>query len=156
MADNSFIAVPPDATDNPIALRRFLLRLIEQLDVAFGNRGTDAFRRSSEIASIYGTKAEIEATRLLLSSVAALTYVPLDGSADVQGILKYNTPKTFTDDEELIAKKYADDNFTNNPQGTDPLDIAVSASVGYIQSELQATMDKVDAVLAQLRVANII
>lgn len=38
MANESFIAVPANVED-PVILRRFLLRLVEQVDIAFGNRG---------------------------------------------------------------------------------------------------------------------
>lgn len=38
MANQSFQSVPPNVED-PVVLRRFLARLLEQLDIAFGNRG---------------------------------------------------------------------------------------------------------------------
>ena len=44
---NSFIAIPLDLSDTN-ALRRFLARLIEQLDVAFGHRGTSPFLTSTD------------------------------------------------------------------------------------------------------------
>ncbi len=37
MANQSFVSVPPNV-DDPTVLRRFLSRLVEQVDVAFGNR----------------------------------------------------------------------------------------------------------------------
>ena len=146
MADSSFIAVPPDATENPVALRRFLLRLIEQLDIAFGNRGSGAFNTSSDAAIV----------QLLAVETANKRYVHVDGSVDVTGILSYNTDKTFLNDEDLIAKKYADDNFTDNPAGTDPGDLALVASAAYVQAELQAVADKGDAILAELRTSNLL
>jgi len=41
MANSTFIQIPMDVT-NPLELRRFLDKLVEQLDVAFGNRGDGA------------------------------------------------------------------------------------------------------------------
>jgi hypothetical protein len=41
MAGESFIRVPADIGENPIALQRFLLALVEYLDIAFGNRGSN-------------------------------------------------------------------------------------------------------------------
>lgn len=38
MANESFVAVPANIED-PVVLRRFLMRLVEQVDIAFGNRG---------------------------------------------------------------------------------------------------------------------
>lgn len=38
MANQSFLSVPPNIED-PVVLRRYLSRISEQLDVAFGNRG---------------------------------------------------------------------------------------------------------------------
>lgn len=38
MANQSFLSVPPNVED-PVVLRRYLSRISEQLDVAFGNRG---------------------------------------------------------------------------------------------------------------------
>lgn len=38
MANQSFQSVPPNIED-PVVLRRFLARLLEQIDIAFGNRG---------------------------------------------------------------------------------------------------------------------
>jgi len=43
---NSFIAIPHDL-DNTSSLRRFLSRLVEQLDVAFGYRGVSPFASTS-------------------------------------------------------------------------------------------------------------
>ena len=146
MADDSFIAVPPNVSTDPVALRRFLLRLIEQLDVAFGNRGSSAFASANALGS----------TRILLAGEAADKYVPLDGTKAATGILSYNEDKAFTDDAELVAKKYVDDGFVQQGVATDPTDLALTASFGYVQAELQAVADKVDAILAELRVVGLI
>jgi len=48
MANNTFIEVPQDVT-NPTSLYRFLARLVEQLDVAFGERSADKFVSETEL-----------------------------------------------------------------------------------------------------------
>lgn len=48
---NTFIVVPPDVTDS-VQLHRFLSRLVEQLDVAFGNRADNPFTTLSSVTQI--------------------------------------------------------------------------------------------------------
>jgi len=52
MNNQSIISVPPNVED-PVVLRRFLSRLVEELDVVFGKRGGEDEQ--------YVKKAEIEA-----------------------------------------------------------------------------------------------
>ena len=60
---NTFITVPQDVS-NPLELHRFLSRLIEQLDVAFGERADNPFATTTGVTniatkvSVLGTKAE--------------------------------------------------------------------------------------------------
>lgn len=70
---NTFIVVPNDVTD-AVQLHRFLSRLVEQLDVAFGVRSTTPFATAStvtsatsELASILGTEIEQVNSDLTLS-----------------------------------------------------------------------------------------
>lgn len=52
MAGNStFIQLPRDVT-NPLELRRFLDKLVEQVDIAFGNRGDNAFATDISLVEI--------------------------------------------------------------------------------------------------------
>ena len=77
MANASFITVPEDLTD-PTALRTCLTRIIEKLDVAFGNRGSTKFVTSSDIASTgvtpsaSYTKSEIESLNDKLNELITL------------------------------------------------------------------------------------
>ena len=48
---NTFIQLPMDIT-NPLELRRFLDKLVQQLDVAFGNRGNKAFALDITLAEV--------------------------------------------------------------------------------------------------------
>lgn len=49
MPANSFIEVPKDALANPQALQRFLAKVIEQIDIAFGHRGGTPFALKSYV-----------------------------------------------------------------------------------------------------------
>ena len=53
MANESLISVPPDLED-PIVLRRFLARLVEQLDIVLGNRAgpTKQYADQKELAKV--------------------------------------------------------------------------------------------------------
>ena len=58
MANNkTFMEVPPDI-QNPLVLKRFLLQLIQNIDIAFGNRGKEGFTKSQEVTGISNTVAE--------------------------------------------------------------------------------------------------
>ena len=165
MPDSSFIAVPGDIAENPIVLRRFLLTLIEQLDIAFGNRGTNPFATASavdettaEISKIITEASAITEAELadkLTADLADLLYVRQDGTNDSTAIQSYDSAKTFISDQQLISKKYADDSFTLNPQQTDPGDLSQTIT-GPTIIEVQNISDKIDAILALLRTANII
>ena len=50
MSNESIAAIPPDVTQ-PEVLRRFLLRLVEELDLVLGFRGNDALVRQSELTA---------------------------------------------------------------------------------------------------------
>ncbi len=70
MANESFIAVPAEL-DNPIVLRRFLSRLVEQLDVVFGNRGgesTSYVEQRALIDSATSLSAALELAQSTLDS----------------------------------------------------------------------------------------
>ena len=161
MAGNSFIVVPPNVAEDPLAMRRFLLALIERLDIAFGNRGSDPFATTSALTGVDGKLVRYLTTTLAASTYLAIAdattgYLDVDGTTDLTGIQSYDTNKTFTDDKELIAKKYADDNFTNNTQQTDPTDLSQTINAAYVQAEVQLISDRVDDILALLRLAVII
>lgn len=63
MANESIAQVPADIT-NSVALRRFLERLVEKLDVAFGYRGDDGYVSTSALS---------DATSSAAKSLTALT-----------------------------------------------------------------------------------
>lgn len=179
MANSTFIQVPPNVTD-ATALKRFLEKLVLQLDIAFGNRGTESFTPTNVFQqSIISVQDIAQAI-----SEEAVLYSKLDGSRSFTGAVSYDTDKTFMDGKELIAKKYVDDGFepkivikgtafnksfgsstgtvteggttTNNPKQNAIADLNQTIGATYSQSDVQAISDKVDAILAALRGAYII
>lgn len=66
MAGNTFIQLPPDITDT-VVLRRFLAKLVEQLDIAFGNRGDGAFAKNINIDQII---ADLDSRVIVLEDLA--------------------------------------------------------------------------------------
>lgn len=51
MANSTFIQLPMDVT-NPLELRRFLDKLVQQMDVAFGHRGNNSFATNISLVQI--------------------------------------------------------------------------------------------------------
>lgn len=154
MAGSTFIQVPHDVNDT-MSLKRFLQKLVEQLDVAFGNRGDTAFITTSD------NTTNLTQLQNSINSIASLqgTYSTLDGSRDYTNVVGYNANKTFTTSTDIISKKYADDlviGLTANPEQAAITSLAQTISATYVQSEVQAISSKVDAILVALRSANII
>lgn len=101
MANQSFQSVPPNIED-PVVLRRFLARLLEQVDIAFGNRAQqDSFAQIQalqEKASQLETQIDEAAQRLeetiALTSSESENYTD-DSAADVQGLAAINLLSQF-------------------------------------------------------------
>ena len=179
MANSTFIQVPPNVTD-PATLKRFLEKLILQLDVAFGNRGTNAFVTDSFLS---GNLTSINDVINAINQ-EALKYIKRDGTRNFTDKISYDTSYTFDDDRNLVDKGYVDDTFepiiatkntafnkafgttadtvteggttTNNPEQSAISSLAQTISATYVQSEVQAISSKVDAILVALRNSNII
>jgi hypothetical protein len=154
MVGSTFIQVPHDVND-ATSLKRFLQKLVEQLDIAFGNRGDAAFVTSST------STTNLEQLQNSINAIASSlsNYSTLDGSRDYTGIVGYNIDKTFTTSTDIISKKYADDlviGLTSNPEQVAITSLAQTISATYVQGEVQAISSKVDAILVALRNANII
>jgi len=71
MANQSIISLPPDIED-PVVLKRFLARLVEQLDIVFGNKAGP--QRQYVNQSQLGKQEDLNSTVLLALSnrIAAL------------------------------------------------------------------------------------
>lgn len=67
--NESIVAVPNDVSD-PQVLRRFLLRLIEELDSVLGFRGNDGLVRQSELTSAEQSITQVTGTTLAATALA--------------------------------------------------------------------------------------
>ena len=184
MAGNTFIQVPNDIT-SPIILKRFLGKLILELDKAFGNRGQVSFASNKDLNKfLVSLNTQIEEL-----VIEGLTYTKLDGSRPNTGIQSYSDSFVFTKANDLITKyyvdteittlieyvdteittlteyvdteittltEYVDTNFTNNPSQASIASLAITVSNQPTQAEVQAIADKVDDILVKLRDSNII
>lgn len=184
MAGSTFIQVPPNLEDIQ-SLRRFLDKLVQQLDVAFGNRGTNKFSSQSSVnqlieglnnlvidtenyAKLDGSREFIgtiryselpvfsSATDIIAKGYVDTNFSAVDGSTDYTGIVSYSTAQSFTQPNQLISKSYADNNFTYNPKQLDMDNLSLTPSATYVSTELKSVADKVDSILASLRLANIL
>ena len=181
MADrqSTFIQLPLDVSD-PIQLRRFLDKLVQQLDISFGNRGDSPFVSANHFLSGIGTIQDL----IGALEKEALTYSKIDGSRDYTAIVKYSSDRVFsTGSNQLVDVKYTEDTYepkfskntsfnkdfgttsgtvteggttTNNPEQASISDLTQVISNPPTQAEVQAIQDKVNSVLSSLRLANII
>lgn len=184
MGGNTFIQVPNNI-DNSITLKRFLSKLVLELDVAFGNRGNNSFTTNASLSSVLTTLDK----QIKSIEAEGLTYIKLDGSRELTGIQSYDTAFVFTNANELITKSYVDDevqiakdytdtevqiakdytdsevvllknyvdtNFTNNPIQLAIANLALTISNPPTQAQVQDISNKVDSILAALRSSNII
>lgn len=52
MSNSTFIQIPVDIGNNPEELRRFLMRMVERLDIVLGFRGEASFTNNVEQAAL--------------------------------------------------------------------------------------------------------
>ena len=165
MALSTFIQIPNDISNDEV-LKRFLNKLIEQLDIAFGNRGDNPFSTSSTISndfiqmnqSIADIVAQINNELQALydeinKTIDSSNYLLKDGSVAATGILKYEQAHTFQNDNDIISRKGAED--LRPTQGAIS-DLTQAITDPPTQSEVQNIQDKVNQILAALRAAKII
>lgn len=150
MANGTLIAVPPNV-DSPQALRLFLTRLIEKLDIAFGYRGNTSFVTQNDIASLASSDT-------LQKSIQELTQT---------GQSIFDQSKEYTDEEiEAVNETIENLSFTNNPEQAPVSDSSVAPLTmlgSYDQPQQQqlandviAIQDKVNEILVALRAAEIL
>jgi len=149
MAGNvTFMEIPPGVED-PLVLRRFLSRLLENLDKAFGNRGNTGFVDASQAAGISNVVSN--------QAFAGQTF---------NNIKRYSQEFNLLNLRDLVDKGFVLDNSSNNEAQTDITDTAYSKanpSGTYIQSEaitvdngVAANATKINEILTALRNANIL
>lgn len=88
MSNESLVQVPPNVAD-PLVLQRFLLRLVERLDIVLGNRGT-------------GTEEQYVAQKELLSLTTSLTE-QLTEASDALSIATEALEEALSDASETLV-----------------------------------------------------
>jgi len=143
--NNTFIAVPRNVSD-PEELRRFLATLIQQLDTAFGLRGTEKFVTEATVAA----------------SISAL-----DGQTSSINTTVAGNALEITQNKTDIAQNKTDittlNSNLNNPAISDLAMAAVAPSAAYVQAEaqqiatdVQTLQTNLNSILNRLRLAKII
>ena len=154
---NTFIAVPNDVTD-PVELHRFLARLIEKLDEAFGARADNPFvtvdslkASNQELTSIIGTN--IEASKTSSSPETSNLIETLQSSV---GILENQVNPL----EQNVAQLQLN---LNQPIIADSTEPALTIGATYSQTQVQALADQVQGlqttindIIDRLRLSKII
>lgn len=96
--NESLVAIPANVSEDSEVLQRFLIRLVEELDLVLGLRGDDGLVRQSELSS--AAESITSQTSTTLASVATaleeLTTV-------VEGIVE-----TATDENTTVAEQLAE------------------------------------------------
>lgn len=118
MAQATFIQIPNNLQD-PVVLRRFLEKLVLQVDIAFGNRGTEAFAEAAAVAA--ATISSTDVQNQIDSSL--VSYIKKNGTSIITDTLVYDDATTVlvVDDEDIPHKKYVDDNFISSTNNTTKL-----------------------------------
>lgn len=167
MANSTFIQVPPNITDGQV-LKRFLEKLILQIDIAFGNRGAAAFTPSTSFQQSITSIQDIQQA----INDEAIFYSKLDGSRPYTDVVSYNGAKVFTLGTDIVDKAYVDSKFpgfgttsgtvteggttTNNPKQSAIATLGLTISAPPTEVQVQAVSDKVDSLIISLRNSNLI
>jgi len=112
----TFIQLPQDITD-PSQLRMFLSRLVELLDIAFGNRGDNSLNDRAVLQSNATTIDELRQDfNKLVQHIDTMSndYVKLD-SSNLSKVLKYKDDSniTFSEANHIVSKGYVDKRIGN-------------------------------------------
>ena len=141
MANKTITQVPIDI-ENPIVLKRFLSKLVEQLDIILGNRGTSSY--------LTGADLNDTATVQMLSAMDAELRTAISAAVNNAKVALSN---------EISLK-------TTNLKQTaieEPEVVEVTASTTYAQTEVQQLADNIatleatlNNILVALRAASIL
>lgn len=123
MTNSTFIQIPNDVTD-PLSLKRFLSKLVLQLDIAFSNRGSGGFADSSYIKSTATSIQEVVADINNLSN----SFVLLD-SSNIKEPIQYPSDVVTSNGNDLVTKDYVDSLY--NPTNS-PADLPASATLDEV------------------------
>ena len=136
MSNQTLIAIPI-TLEEPQALRQFLVKLVEKIDVVFGYRGGDSFVSSSQ----------------LLSSAEVLANSDLTTTSTLTQLLLALETALLAEINALKSTTVVDDLSWSKPTVTDP---PTQAEVQLIADQADDNVNKINELLAVLRATEVI
>lgn len=133
--NESMVAVPLNVEEAG-ETRKFLLRLVEKLDIVFGYRGNDPFVTVSQLNST----TEGGLTQLEKTILAVITALVNDNSSILNELITTLSDET-TDAIDALKSSTTVDDADDSTQ---------VLSAGYVQAEVQSIQDQVVDVATQL------
>ena len=149
---NTFIQVPSDVT-NQIEMHRFLSRLVEQIDVAFGERGSSSFALQEDLTSVTNIGADaisavtnsimtlssdLESSGDSLSSIAAEVDVHDTRIASLEGNLGQPAIAPLSETQVARGATY------------------VEAEADAVAAQIITLQDQLNTILDSLKAANVV
>ncbi len=151
MAGNyTFIAVP-EQIDEEIILKRFLNKLIEQLDVAFNNRGSGGFTTTDDLSDSSSLLDIIDKVNDFSKLYVTKTNAVFTNEA------RYKSQVIGSSPYSLVAKGYLEDNYNKNAtKNTEQSAIADVAAGADDAASIVLNRNKLNEILVALRASKII
>ena len=140
MGNSSFIAIPPNI-DDPIVLRRILDKIVEVMDLAFGNRGNSKFTVSGDVTD------EVNSLNSYISSL----YSKSDGSTSYTAPVGYKGIYSLGD-LDLTSVNWVKAYTPSLSKQTAPALINSSSA----DADIKANADKIDNLINILKSAGIL
>lgn len=132
MANSTLVALPTGITSFD-EIQRVLARVIEELDVLLGNRGTDPALRASELINASSTLNQLTADLNVLAIEARALEQTIQ-----RAVLTLNQSMSITDDQILAMQQQVDNLASSLSDLNDTLDVTnniVSTLQGYWTSK---------------------
>ena len=138
MANESLISVPPDLED-PIVLRRFLARLVEQLDIVLGNRAGPTKQ--------YADQKELAEVSKELTNALALAVTELETALELVNKLTEEEASALTNRVANVEDKNSEQDTTLDTYGT-KLDTIESGAKANIGTNLGKTISSTEVTIS--------
>ena len=147
MADRyTFIAVPEDLED-PIIVKRFLDKLIEQLDIAFNNRGDGGFVTGQALSD----------TASLPEIINKINNLKEEFVTKIDGLFtntaRYNNIYEIVGETDIVHKDYVEKNTTKNDKQPAISNVVAGADD---PASIVNNRNKINQILAALKSSDIL
>ena len=148
MANNQTLIAIPINLEEPLALRQFLIKLVEKIDVVFGYRGGDSFVSTSQL---------LNSTEALASSDlginSTLTQLLLALETAILAVITELDEELSTKIDNLKSPTTVNNLSWSKPTVTNP---PTQAEVQLIADQADDNVNKINELLAVLRATEII